>query len=71
MKNNYDYRKNYPAYVFNINEDITRKNMREYDKKKKKFYDYIEELYPNYYELPLRERMEIRDAVAEKLGFKP
>lgn len=68
---NYDYRKYYPAYVFNINEDITRENMRAYDKKKKKYYDYIEENYPNYYELPLRERWKIQDIVSEKLGFKP
>ena len=67
----YDYRKYYPAYVFNINEDITRENMRKYDRNKKRYYDYIEEHYPNYYELPMRERMEIRDAVSEKLGFKP
>ena len=70
MKKN-NYRNYYPAYVFNINEDITRENMRKYDAKKKRYYDYIEEHYPNYYELPMRERMEIRDAVSEKLGFKP
>lgn len=59
----------YPRSVFHPREDVTRAAMKEHDIKKKLFNEKCEELAPNYYKLPLRERMKIRAEVEEILGF--
>lgn len=60
----------YPREIFSYREDITRKNMEEYDRKKKLFYDKCVELNPDFFNLKLRERMKVRDAVEIILGFR-
>ena len=54
----------YPQWVYDKREDITRKNMRQYDEKRKKMYDEIEEQEEKLGRLlTLQERMEIRDKI--------
>lgn len=60
----------YPKDMFSIREDVTRKNMEEYDKKKKIWYDAAEKLYPNYFQMGLRERLEHREEINNYVGFK-
>lgn len=60
----------YPKEVYSYREDITRKNMEEYDRKKKLFYDKCVELDSNFFNLGFRERTEVRDAVEALLGFR-
>ena len=60
----------YPKWVFDPREDITRNNMREYDRTTKIFRDKCLELNPNYYQLSLRERMVVRDKAEEILGYR-
>lgn len=60
----------YPKWVYSPREDVTRNNMREYDRTKKIFYDKCLELEPNYYKLTLRERQTIRDKAEEILGYR-
>ena len=59
----------YPKYVYSYREDITRANMREYDRKKKLLEDKCLEINPDYFHLNLRQRMEVRREVEEALGF--
>lgn len=51
--------KYYPAEVYNKRIDITRENKRRYDAAQAKIWKAIEERYPNYYDLNLRERVSI------------
>ena len=62
----------YPSWVYNIREDVTRENKKQYDATKKIFEAKCEELaLPNdYWKLPLRERMKIRDKAEEILGYR-
>ncbi len=60
----------YPKEVYSYREDITRKNMEEYDRKKKLFYDKCVELDSNFFNLGFRERTEVRDAAEALLGFR-
>lgn len=60
----------YPKYVFSSREDITQRNMREYDRKKEIFYRKCEELAPDYYKMTIRERMQVRDQVEKILGYR-
>lgn len=55
--------KYYPAELFNANENITRKNMHDYDHKQNKLMREVLKLAPNYYQLDLRERMALRQRV--------
>jgi len=57
----------YPSYVYNMNEDVTRENMRKYDAMQRKIYDTIYKRYPNYSELNLREQYEIREQIKEEI----
>ena len=59
----------YPRSVYHPREDVTRAAMKEYDIKKKLFNAKCEELAPNYYKLPLRERMKVRAEAEKILGF--
>lgn len=68
MRNAYNY-KYYPRELFSINEDQTRRNLREYDRKREKWYKTAEELFPNFYKLSIRERMEARPRIDAAAGF--
>lgn len=59
----------YPRECFSINEIATQNAKREYDMKRKLWYDKALEMYPNYFEMSLRERMNIRDSISESVGF--
>lgn len=60
----------YPSWVYSIREDVTRNNMKEYDRTTKIFRDKCLELNPDYYKLSLRERMAVRDKAEEILGYR-
>lgn len=51
--------KYYPPYVFNINENITRENMRLYDIRQEKIYNHIKKEYPDYNKLSCIEQYKI------------
>ena len=59
----------YPKECFSINEIVTRNAKAEYDKKKKLWYKEAERLFPNYWDIEIRERIELRDIVSESVGF--
>ena len=59
----------YPRECFSINEDVTHNAMREYEEKKRIWYQELERLCPNYYQLNLKERIPIRAQVNEIVGF--
>ena len=59
----------YPKEYFLINETATRNAKAEYDKKKKLWYKEAERLYPNYWNIDIRERIKLRDIVSESIGF--
>lgn len=61
--------KHYPRSCYFSNEIQTRNAMREYDEKKKIWYQELERLCPNYYQLGLKERQPIRAKVDEIVGF--
>ena len=52
---------NYPKECFSINETTTKIAKKAYEDEQNRMYKWIEERYPNYYQLGLRERMKIRD----------
>lgn len=60
----------YPRECFSINEITTRNAMREYEMKRKLWYDKAEELYPNYFEMDVRDRLKAREVVNDKIGFR-
>ena len=60
----------YPKECFVSREDITRANMREYDRKKDLVYKKCQELNPDYWHLPFRERVTIYRNAQEELGVK-
>ena len=59
----------YPRSCFSINENVTRNSMREYNEKKRIWYEELERICPNYYQLALRERPPIRAEVDKIVGF--
>lgn len=60
----------YPAWVYSPREDVTRNNMREYDRTTEIFRQKCLEINPNYYGLTLKERMAVRDKAEEILGYR-
>jgi hypothetical protein len=61
--------KHYPRSCYFPNEIATRNAMREYNEKKRIWYQELERLCPNYYQLNLKERIPIRAKVDEIVGF--
>lgn len=63
----------YPKSCFSIREDVTRAAKAEYDRKKDLIYKRCEELCAednrNFWEMPFRERMELKKKVEEELGL--
>lgn len=60
----------YPRECFSIRKDVTENSKREYDMKRKLWYDTMEKMFPNYYQMSLRERQPMREAVNKVLGFR-
>jgi len=59
----------YPKECFSINEIATRNAKREYDKKKELWYKEAERLYPNYWNIDIRERIKLRSIISKSIGF--
>lgn len=59
----------YPRSCFSINENVTRNSMREYNEKKRIWYEELERICPNYYQLGLKKRQPIRAEVDKIVGF--
>lgn len=57
----------YPKEVFSYREDVTRANMREYEKRQRQLEEKCLEIDPNYYHLGLRQRMEIRTQAEKEM----
>lgn len=55
----------YPPEVYNINEDVTRENMRIYDERQTLIIKKSLEIEPNYYKLTFRERRAVRKKAEE------
>lgn len=61
--------RHYPRSCYSYNEIATRNAKREYDKKKKLWYKEAERLYPNYWNIDIRERIKLRHIISESIGF--
>lgn len=61
--------RHYPRSCYSYNEITTRNAMREYDKKKELWYKEAERLYPNYWNIDIRERIKLRSIISESIGF--
>lgn len=60
----------YPAYVFSINEDQTRRNMNEYERQEKLWYEKALEMFPDYYQRNIIERVRtLRPQIDAAIGF--
>ena len=60
----------YPRECFGINETVTENAKREYDMKRKLWYDTAIKMYPNYFEIDIKERMKIREIINDSVGFR-
>ena len=62
--------RHYPKSVYSYNEIATRNAMREYDEKKRIWYQELKRICPDYsYEIPTKERIKIWAKVDEAVGF--
>ena len=61
--------RHYPRSCYSYNEIATRNAKREYDKKKELWYKEAERLYPNYWNIDIRERIKLRSIISESIGF--
>ena len=59
----------YPKNVFSAREDITRARMKEHDRKRDLWYKTALQMYPDYYKMDARTRIEARKLINEKAGF--
>lgn len=57
----------YPNWVYNRNEDITRRNMKAYDKRQREIEKRCLEINPNYHKLGLLERSNLRRLVESEV----
>lgn len=61
----------YPSYLFSINEDQTRRNIREYDRRREAWYKKAEEMFPDYWKRNLLERIrELNPQVDAEIGYR-
>ena len=61
----------YPSYLFSINEDQTRRNIREYDRRREAWYKKAEEMFPDYWKRNLLERIrELNPQVDAAIGYR-
>lgn len=57
----------YPSWVFSPNEDITRANMKQYDREQAEYYAIIDERFgAAWYSLPIAERMKLKDEIRKE-----
>ncbi len=61
--------RHYPRSCYSYNEIATRNAKCEYDKKKELWYKEAERLYPNYWNIDIRERIKLRSIISESIGF--
>ena len=61
--------KYYPSWIYSYREDITRENMRQYDRMRDLLYKRLLELNPDYYSLNLRERHDLINQVENELNY--
>lgn len=59
----------YPRECFSINETQTRMAMLEYERKYNNWYKNALELYPNYYNMDLREKLKIDEEIDKVVGY--
>lgn len=59
----------YPKECFSINESNTKNAKAEYERKYDAWYKKAEEMYPNYHDLDLRERLKVRDIINKVVGY--
>ena len=57
----------YPKEVYNIREDVTRENMRQYDAWQARIMAAVLRVAPDYYSLPPRERLAIRKRIEKEV----
>lgn len=60
----------YPDYVYNVREDITRRNMDEYDRQQEAVRSRCLEIAPDYYALPWLDRWEVWKKARVSLGLR-
>lgn len=61
----------YPSYLFSINEDQTRRNIREYERRRDAWYKKAEEMFPDYWKRNLLERIrELNPQVDAEIGYR-
>lgn len=60
----------YPKELFSIREDITRENIRRYEKEQKRIQDECFKRYPNYINMSCRERIAIREEIKKSFYEK-
>lgn len=59
----------YPKELFSINESATAENIRQYDRKREEWYRAAEKLFPDYFKMNLRQRMEKREEINNYVGY--
>ncbi len=65
-------RRIYPKECFHINEDVTRRRMKAYDRWLNRLHAKCLEISPDYERLPLRDRLDIHRAAERMIGgFTP
>ena len=60
---------NYSKELFSIDETATAEKIREYDRKRERWYKAAENLFPDYFKMNLRERMNIREEINAYVGY--
>ena len=61
----------YPSYLFSINEDQTRRNIREYERRRDAWYKKAEEMFPDYWKRTRLERIrELNPQVDAAIGYR-
>ena len=58
----------YPKELFSINEERTKRNREEYDRKREHWYKVANELF-NYDKLPFTERLKVYKKIDEAVGY--
>lgn len=59
----------YPKWVYKPREDVTRENMRQYEKMHNDYWNKLYERYPDFSSLPFRRKIEIREEIDNIMGY--
>lgn len=62
--------KYYPPEVFSIDENRTRRNMEEYDRREARYYKALHEYCPEYRTLSAREQLQTRRRFEAETGSR-